>query len=83
MAIPTEYEIRNPDGSLNYKASLLYWINSVPSEIQRVYSDVDSFVEYWSSLTAGQKTAIKAMLVNVLDTERTKLENIVSEINGL
>jgi len=83
MPVPVEYEVLNPDGSVNYKASLLNWIGSLNDPLFKVNSDLDTFIDWWGQLTTPQKTAIKTLVVNHLEDVRTKASEIITEINGL
>jgi len=83
MPIPEEYEVRDENGDLLYKESLLIWINSVPSEFHRVYSDLDTFISFWENLTTAQKTGIKSFVVNLLTIQGNKISDIITEINSL
>jgi len=70
MAVPSEFE------------NLFQWWSSVVTDQTVMNTKFDVFWDFWGNLTAGQKTAIKNLASNQIDTTIADLQAIQAHING-
>jgi len=71
MPIPAEFE------------NLFQWWSSVVTDQTVMNAKFEVFWEFWGNLTAGQKTAIKNLAANSIDTSIADLTAIKAHINGV
>ena len=71
MAIPSDFE------------NMFQWWSSVVTDQTVMNTKFDVFWEFWSNLTVGQKTAIRQMASDSIDTTIADLQAIQAHINGV
>lgn len=90
MAIPSQYLIPIYDDLGNvvgydYRASLFAWLNAITANLNELNSDLSVLRKdtYWNALTESQRIALKAYIISKLSAEKTGIDSIILEIQGI
>lgn len=63
--------------------TIFQWLRKVVSDVVVAVGKLTVFYEFWSNLTAGQKTAVKNSMLAQLDTTISELQSLRDEIAAL